>query len=263
MQIVIEQARQFVSSVNLKGTPRGMLHQDAATEATEIFDKAKTQAQVVGSGLFSFAQGVTAEVREAISNSALLAQLVANNEASNEQDPVAWFTAYSKVLQNVGWTLQDGGWVDYTARGTAAEVNEKVVEVLTVALGPAPSALAIITASINALKAMQPESSWITIFNRESQKAKIGRFQIGLVDKEESGDVFVSLLGCLIEAENTITQVLFFKFKQANARFKANSSKVSINRAALTDLGPAIRTKTRAYQFDYLSSIRDLKPVTT
>lgn len=258
MAINIQQARQFVSSVDLSGTPRGILHMDAAAEASEIFDKAKTQAQVVGSGVFSFSQGVTVEVREAISNSALLAQLVANKKASAEQDPVAWFNAYSEVLQNVGWTIQDGGWADYTAEGTAVEVNEKIVEVLTVVLGAAPAALAIITASINALKAMQPDSSWITIFSRESQKAKIGRFQIGLVDKEENGDVFVSLLGCLIEAENAITQVLFFKFKQANAHFKANSAKVSINRASLTDIGPAIRTKTRAYQFDYLSSIVNL-----
>lgn len=258
MAINLQQARQFVTSVDLAGTPRAILHMSAATEPSEIFDKAKQQAQVVGAGVFSFAQGVTAEVREAISNSALLAQLVANKKASAEQDPVKWFEAYSEVLQNVGWTLQDGGWADYTAKGTAVEVNEKIVEVLSVALGPSPAALAIITASIAALKAMQPDSSWITIFNRESQKAKIGRFQIGLVDKEENGDVFVSLLGCLIEAENTITQVLFFKFKQANARFKANSAKVSINRASLSELGPAIRTKTRAYQADYLSSIVNL-----
>jgi len=258
MAINLQQARQFVTSVDLAGTPRAILHMSAATEPSEIFDKAKQQAQVVGAGVFSFAQGVTAEVREAISNSALLAQLVANKKASAEQDPVKWFEAYSEVLQNVGWTLQDGGWADYTAEGTAVEVNEKIVEVLSVALGPSPAALAIITASIAALKAMQPDSSWITIFNRESQKAKIGRFQIGLVDKEENGDVFVSLLGCLIEAENTITQVLFFKFKQANARFKANSAKVSINRASLSELGPAIRTKTRAYQADYLSSIVNL-----
>jgi hypothetical protein len=62
----------------------------------------------------------------------------------------------------------------------------------------------------------------------------------------------------VIEAENNITQVLFFKFKNARASFKADSTKVSINRAALTDLGPAIRNKIRAYQTDYLSSIQDI-----
>lgn len=251
-------ATQFVKSIDLSGTPRGILRQDAAAEAGEVFDKAKSQAQVVGSGVFSFAEGVTPDVREAISDSALLAQLVANKQVSAEDKPLDWFAAYSKVLQNVGWTIQEGGWTDYTAKGTAVEVNEKIVEVMTVALGPAPAALAIVTATINALKAMNASSPWITIFSRESQKAKIARFQIGLVEKDESSDVFVSLLACLIEAHNNITQVLFFKFKNAGASFRANSGKVSINRNALSELGPSIRSKIRAYQADYLSTILNL-----
>jgi hypothetical protein len=258
MPMDINQARNFVKSINLSGTPRGILQQDAATEAGEIFDKSKTQAQVVGAGVFSFAQGVTAEVREAISDSALLAQLVANKKASAKEAPLDWFAAYSDVLQNVGWTLQETALTDYTAKGTALEVHEKILEVLTVALGPSPAALAIITATINALKNMKTDSPWITIFNRESQKAKMARFQIGLVEKEENSDVFVSLLACLIEAHDNITQVLFFKFKDAKATFRATSAKVSVNRLSLTDLGPSIRNKIRAYQTDYLSSIKDL-----
>ncbi len=258
MAIDIGQAREFVRSVDLSGTPRGILSQDAATEAGEIFDQAKKQAQIAGSGVFSFAQGVDTTVRESISDSALLAQLVANKRVSVEQAPLKWFTTYGEVLQNVGWTLQEGGWTDYTATGTAVEVNEKIIEVMTAALAPAPAALAIITSTVNALKAMKPDSSWFTIFSRETQKARIARFQIGLVEKDGSGDVFVSLLACLIEAQSSITQVLFFKFREANASFKANSAKVSINRAALTDLGPTIRSKIRAYQADYLSSIADI-----
>src|SRR5262249_23287916 len=98
----------------------------------------------------------------------------------------------------------------------------------------------------------------LKIFGRESQKARIARFQVGLVDKDDKGDLFVSLLACLIEAENTITQVLFFKFKEAKASFRSNTAKVSINRRSLADLSPTIREKIRAYQTNYLSSIVDL-----
>jgi len=258
MEFDKEQAREFVKSIDLTGVPRGIISQDAATEAGEIFDKAKTQAQVVGSGLFSFAQGVDANVREAISDSALLAQLVANKRASSETAPLEWFKEYTTVLQNVGWTLQESGWTDHTAQGNAVEVHEKIMELMAVALGPAPAALAIIAATVNALKGMKPDSSWLTIFSRESQKAKIARFQVGLVEKEEAGDVFVSLVACLIEAQNAITQVLFFKYKNAKASFRANTGKISINRPSLIDLGPGIRSKVRAYQTDYLSTIVDL-----
>ena len=47
---------------------------------------------------------------------------------------------------------------------------------------------------------MTPGTSWLTIFSREAQHAKVARFQIGLVEKGEADDVFVSMLACLIEA---------------------------------------------------------------
>jgi hypothetical protein len=258
MPFQLSVAKAFVESVNLAGIPRNIVSQSAATEASAVFDQAKAQAQVVGSGVFSFAQGVDAMVRESISDSALLAQLVANKHVEFEKKPREWFKAYAEVLQNVGWTLQEGSWTTYPVSGTGVEVNEKLIEVMTAILAPAAGALSIITSTINALKAMNPDSSWITIFSRESQRAKIARFQVGLVEKDLAGDVFVSLVACLVEATNTIAQVLFFKFKGSEAAFSAYSSKVSINRAALTDLGPMIRTKVRAYQTDYLSSIKDL-----
>jgi hypothetical protein len=252
------QAREYVESIDLTGTPRGLVTQDAAREATEVFDKAKAQAQVIGSSLFSFAQGVTSETREAISASALLAQLVANKRSSADKEPTKWYAIYQDVLTNIGWVLQDHGWTDYTAKGTAVEVHQKIIEVLTAALGPSAAALAIIKSAVDALAAMAPDTSWLTIFSRESQRAEIARFQIGFVETGEAADVYVSMLACLIQAKTSVTQVLFFKVKDENATFKANSAKVSIDRAALSDLQPTIRAKVRAYQADYVSSIKDI-----
>ena len=248
----------YVKSLDLSNIPRTPVQQDAATDATAVFEDAKTQSQVVGSSVFSFASGVDINIREAISNSALLAQLVANKKVPDQIDPLAWFAAYMTVLENIGWTIQDSGLTDSSVGGNDVEVNEEIMAVMTVALGAAPAALAIVAATVTALKKMQPGSPWLTIFSREAQKARIARFQIGLVEKDANGETFVTLFACLIEADNTITQVLFFKYKAAHARFRASTAKVSLNAASLTDLSVAIRTKTQAYQHDYVSSILDL-----
>ena len=250
-------ALEYVKLIDLSGTRRNLRDQDAVDTGV-VFDAAKKQAQVVGAGVYSFAEGVTAEVRESISDSALLAQLVANKRTSAETEPFQWFKVYSEVLMNVGWTLQESSWTDYTATGTALEVHGKIIEVLTVALGPSVAVLALVTATMQALTAMDDNSPWITLFSRESETASIGHFQIGLVEKGENDQVFVSLLACLIEAKNDVTQILFFKFKQANATFKADSNKISINSANLRELGPSIRNKIRFYQEDYLSTIFDV-----
>jgi hypothetical protein len=251
-------AREYVESIDLSGTPRWPAAQDATAEVSEVFDQAKNQAQVVGSSLFSFAQGVTPETREAISDSALLAQLVANKRSSATDEPTGWYAVYQDVLTNIGWVLQDSGWNDYTAKGAAVDVHQKIIEVLTAALGPSAAALIIIKSAVDALATMSPNTSWLTIFSRESQRAEIARFQVGLVETGETADVYVSMLACLIQAKNTVTQVLFFKYKSENATFKAASARVSIDRASLAHLQPSIRAKVRAYQDDYVSKIKDI-----
>jgi hypothetical protein len=257
MSMDIAKAKRFVAGIDLSGTPRPIVEMGASEDASKVFTDAKNQAQIVGSGLFAFAKGVDAEVREAISASALLAQLVANKNAP-KKDPLKWFEEYSKVLQNVGWTLQSDEWTDYTAKGTAAEVNEKIIEVITAALAPHAGALAIVTSAVNALKAMNPGSSWFTIFSRETQKAEIARFQVGLVEESPDKDVFVYLVACLIQAKSAITQVLFFKYRKNKATFKANSNKVSVDRDSLKELKAEIRKKIRDHQAAFLSSIKDL-----
>lgn len=250
-------AETFIADLDLSGTPRKIASQ-SAEDTGKVFDQAKTQAQVVGADLFSFAQGVDAEVRSAISDSALLAQLVANKRADIETDLEGWFREYTNVLQNIGWTLQDQGLNDYTASGQAAEVHEKIIEVVKVVLGASAQALAIITAAVGTLKSMNPDSSWLTIFERVAKKAKMARFQVGLVEAAPDSDVFVSMVSCVISAKDTLTQVLVFKWRAAEARFLARSQKVSINRAAIRDLAGPIRDKVKAYQSSYLSSIQDI-----
>jgi hypothetical protein len=253
------QAKLFVESIDLRGTPRSIIRQDAAADAGIVFDKAKDQAQVIGSGLFSFQQGVTAEVREAISDATLLAQLHANKQIKFEENPEKWFGSYTEVLQNVGWDMQDLGWNDYSADGTQAEVNEKIIDLLTVALSAAPTAILVMTAAMKALRDMNPNSPWITLWSREVQKADMARFQIGLVNMEDNGsNARINLVACILSAKSALTQVLFFKWKDAHAAFKAATRSASINPASAKELGPIVRDKIIAYQKDYLSSITDL-----
>jgi hypothetical protein len=248
---------QYLASVDLSSTPRGPVEQGAADPDAAVFDQARAQAQVVGAGVFSFAPGVEAAVREAVSDALLLAQLVANKHASAEADPLRWFAAYTEVLANLGWAVTAGGWTDYGSQGTAADVHQEVLAIVSAVLGPVPTALAIVTASVKALKAMNPQSSWIRIFSRESQHARIARFQLGGVE-QDGGTVAISMVACLIEASTAITQVLVFRFREQRAAFRASHPTLSASVGSLIELRAKLRAKVRAYQDSYLSSIADL-----
>jgi hypothetical protein len=258
MPFDLDDAHRFVEAIDLSGIPRPPIAQGAGAAASTIFDGVRQQAQVVGSGLLSFATGVTSEMRQAISDSALLAQLHANKQTAPGADPRAWFDAYLDVLANVGWVMQGLAWNDYSTKGVAAEVDEHIIEVLQAALGPGAAALAIVDAAIKALKGMQPDTSWLQIFSRESEHAQMARFQIGLVQPGEADDLRIDLLACLIKANKTLTQVLFFKFRKASASFEANSAAASLNKVSVAALQPAIQSKVLAYQAHYVSSVIDI-----
>lgn len=249
---------EYIQSVDLTGTPRPIVEQAAEFDpSAAVFDQARTQAQVVGSGVFSFAPGVSTEARQAISDSLLLAQLVANKRGNVVSQPIRWFDEYVTALAGLGWTTSSSAWTDYSKSGTAADVHQQVLAVLSAALGPAPAALAIITSAVGALKAMDPKSSWLRLFSRESEHAEFARFQLGAVESE--GDtVAISMVACVIVASSTITQVLFFKFRQENASFQANNTRVTTSTASLVKRHPLVEAKVSAYQDNYLSSITDL-----
>lgn len=254
MSLNQEQRRRFIAETELPPRPRATVSQDAETAQT-IFDTTKTQATVVGSDVVSFVAGVEDVIRAAISDSALLAQLAATKKVPDATDVYGWYAAYFEVLKNLGWVVQDNGFTEYSESGDGFEVHEKIIEFATALLGPGATALLVITATLNALKGMKSDDGWLTIFDRETQHAKAARFQISLVEPSAGGMALVSMIAFGIAADKTITQVLFFKVKKTDAELRYNSAKLSINEAALTDLGPDIRKKVRDYQSKYIADL--------
>lgn len=258
MTITSTKAEKYLESISIT-TPRPLLRQGPGEAAGEMFKQTQNQAQLVGSALFSFETGVDAAVRQAISDSALLAQLVANQSAKFEDDPTRWFDIYSNVLLNLGWVLQESSWMDQTSKGKAADVHEKIIEVLAAVLAPAATAIAIATAAVNSLKAMEPNSSWITLFSRETARAKIAKFQIGFVETGAQSDVSVRLLACQIVSDLDVTGVLLFKWKTAQAKFSAKDIKITVNRAGIDELASQVHKKVAAWRDSYVSSVLNLK----
>jgi hypothetical protein len=229
------------------------------TETVELaLDTAKTQAAIVGSEIVSFVSGVTAERREAIINSSLLAQLAAKKKVPDLTRIYDWYDAYFEVLTNVGWVVQDKGFAEYKESGTNFETHTAILAVASVVLGNAPTALAIVTSTLNALQSMDESRPWITIFNRESQKARTARFQISVAEQDPEGQFFVNLLAFGLEASSDVTQVLFFKVRKEKAKLRHYSGRVTINGTVLDGVSDAIKTKLVGHANEYVSQLPDL-----
>jgi hypothetical protein len=250
-QATVQTAQAYVNSIELPAPMRAAI----APPKDISFDALKNQALVVGSDVVSFVKGVSAERKQDIVNAALLAQLAASKRVPDRSDVFAWYNAYFDVLTNLGWVIQDTAFDSYEEQADGLTTHEAILKVAAVLLGASPTALAVITATVEAMKSMDKDNPWITIFERESRSAESARFQIALAEEDEAGRFMVSMMAFGLRADSTITQVLFFKIRSNRVTLKHCSGKVTINEDVLAGVRAAVKAKLVDRTAGYIDSL--------
>jgi hypothetical protein len=223
-----------------------------------VFDATKAQATVVGSEIVSFVTGVTAERREAIVNSSLLAQLIAKQAVPDQSRIYDWYDKYFDALANLGWVIQEKGFSEYAEAGTEFDAHSAIIGLATTLLGAAPAALAIVKSALDSLHQMDASSPFITLFNRESQVAKAARFQISVAEQGPDGQFMVTLMAFGLQAKSEVTQVLFFRWRKGDATFQHYDGKVTINTTVLDAVQDELKARLVEHTKSYLRAIPPL-----
>lgn len=255
MKATARSAREFVNALELPASKRGGF--ESAPMMID-YEAQKNQALVVASDVVSFVKGVTNERRQDIVNSSLLAQLAANKKVPDKTRIIDWYNAYFEVLENVGWVIQDRTFSAYTQEANGLETHEAVLKAAAVFLGPAPAALAVVTSTLEALKSMDANSSWIKLFDRETKSAETAHFQIALAEQGDTDQFLVSLMAFSLKASAEITQVLFFKIRSDEVELKKFLGKVTINDEALTSVRERVKQRIAQYTNDFVAKLPDL-----
>jgi len=253
--VTSKSARAFVHAVDLPPSTRGGF--EGAGEIID-FKAQKDQAMVVASDIVAFVKGVSNERRQDIVNASLLAQLVANKKVPDKTNMIEWYNAYFDVLENIGWVVQNKTFSSYTEEADGLEAHEAILKVAAVFLGAAPAALAVVTSTLEALKSMDPSKPWVTIFDRESKHVKTGHFQIALAEQGENDQFLVSLMAFSLNAQSTLTNILFFKIRNDEAELQKCSGKVTINDQVLSDVRDLVRQKITTHVSEYIAKLPDL-----
>src|SRR5205809_492971 len=111
-RVSVASARDFVARAEV--APVAHTRRATTPSTSELaLDTAKNQAALVGSDIISFDEGVTAERREAIIDSSMLAQLVAKKQVADSTEMFAWYDSYFDTLSNIGWVIQERNFAEY------------------------------------------------------------------------------------------------------------------------------------------------------
>ncbi|GAB3657840.1 hypothetical protein [Ramlibacter alkalitolerans] len=256
-QLSAEQARSYVDAAEIP-QPRSARGTVDGAAVLSALDTTRQQAAVVASEVVAFADGVSGQFRQDLVNSTLLAQLVANQKVSDRSRIFDWYDAYFDALANIGWAVQGRDFAIYNEQGQNFDAHKAIIGVLATVLGPAATALAMVTSTLEALQSMDADSPWIRLFARESQSAQQAHFQVTAVDVGTDGEPFVTLVAFGLEAHAGMTQVLFFRWRTSDVTLRHCSGQVGIDAAVADALRAPLRQKLAAHAIDFVKALPDL-----
>jgi hypothetical protein len=234
---------------------RGLTETIEVPAAPPALEDRTAQALVAGSGLVMAEEGVTAQSKEDIVNSTLLAQFAASKVVTNRSDVIAWYSEYFSALQRLGWVMTSQNFQEFQQSGKTVEVHKAIIGVLTTALGAGATALAMAKSVLDALGEAGSDAGWIRLFDRETVSAKVARFQVVTAQPTVNGLVNIALFGFSVQAKKKVTQVLLFKFKKSDGSLKFGGGTASIDERLLGSVRDALRQKLQAAAAEFVASI--------
>ena len=258
------QTRQFVRSVKVPKVTRkraavrrrrGTTDEIALPTAAPALEEKTAQALVAGAGLIMAEQGIAAQLKEDIVNSTLLAQFAASSAVADSTDVIAWYNEYFNALQQLGWVMTSRNFQEFQQSGKSFQVHKAIMSVLSVALGPAATTLAVVKSVLEGLEEVGSDKGWLTLFDREAVSAKVAKFQLVTAQPAAGGLVDIGLFAFSVEAKKKVTQVLFFKFKKSDAKLRHAGGTASISEQLLASVRDALKTKLENIARDFVASI--------
>ena len=215
------------------------------------------QAVTVGSQIAEFAADVPADMRPRILNSFLLAQLAANREIKDTGGGTKqWYDKYVEVLTKIGWLLESKQVSMREVSSDTLEVHKEIIPLLIAVLGTAVPVTAVIISVLKSLADMDKNQPWITLFDRESQRASANQFQMSYASVDESAGPRISLVCFELDASRSLTQVLFFKFSTAKATLSHFGADLGINPAVFERSIKVVENRIADYVTNYIEDIK-------
>ncbi|MCV9938251.1 hypothetical protein OIU35_18010 [Boseaceae bacterium BT-24-1] len=222
-----------------------------ALSAEQALEAGKTNATVVGSDVISFTAEVKPEMRQAIIDSALLAQLAATRKVADASKVYDWYDTYFTTLKNVGWVVQDHGFAEFTETANDVEAHKAVLDIAAGLLGPGSTALSLVKTALDSLLRAQENEPFFVIFNRETRHAESARFQVSVAEGEASGHL-ITLVAFGMKASTRLTHVLIVKLRSSEVEIKHQSGKATINADLLQAVHPLIQSRILAHQRKFI-----------
>jgi hypothetical protein len=225
-----EAALSYLKELVLPAPPPRVPSRGGESPAAAEAVTGSSRALAVGSQFTEFASDVPPDLRSELVSTFLVAQLAANAHVENiKGTPKDWYDRYCMVLATTGWDVNVPVETVVDVSGSRREVYHELVPILGAALG-AVAASSTLMALFKGLGTLARDLRWIELVNRASRQASANLFQVGYVEIPAGGKPPRTTLTWFdLQAEQVVTQVLFFRSTGARATLKHRTVTMNLN----------------------------------
>jgi len=170
--------------------------------------------------------GVPQQSRKDILNSLLLAQLGANFKVPDIENVLLWYHSFIDILAKIGWIIDGSDVQSFEVKDNLFEVESVIIDILTAAFGA--SYIVVIKKTLDAIKKLANSDRKIKAFERSTTNVSKGGFQVALVT-EQDGLVSLKIGTFVLQSNNDIITVLFFKSNKQQTKLDYISNQATLN----------------------------------
>ena len=180
--------------------------------------------------IVAFADGVSAENREAVMLGVEFAEAVANQQSDIEKDPVTWLREYAKAFRYAGWLTVGGHeYGSYSTSNNSLTMDSVVLELIGSAAGP--NAATVVSLLGLVLDKLQKNEPLMKIFERNSRRGNFGQFRIMPCVESKEGIPVTYLLSIHTEYKSASGGALFWKWSISQMNVKRLAKGVEFSKA--------------------------------
>ena len=158
------------------------------------------------------------------------------------------------MLAHSGWVVERAAEQTQDFAGSAAQVHQAILPILTDALGPA-AATSTVIATLQGLAAASANRSWLSLFEKESRRASSNQFQVGYVRGAGGVPTRATLTSFELDAQQSVTQVLFFRFADTRATLRYATSTLTLNEVVFRQVRDLVEERIRDHFAAFIASI--------
>jgi hypothetical protein len=208
---------------------------------------------VDGNIIASFVDGVTGIQKNDVLNVCLIAELAANARFARATQPVEWTNHYGTVLMNLAWVVPSLRFANLHTTAQRFTIDQVILKLVRNFL--TGDEIAVLTDTMEAMKALESDDRRFTIFERNAKSQSAGNFQVDSVGTSADGTLSMKLGAYAFDTNTTVTNVLWFSFSGNSTSLKTTKSTFVLNEEVYARIRDAVVDKLGNRALDYIGGL--------